>query len=133
MEWNLKITNSDMPQVIEGIDAAFDSYWNSKDFEIYDLTQKERLRSALKRENNRDVEITDISLFDVRPFPFQQGILDDLRAERSIHKSNRNLVVAATGTGKTMVSAFDYREFLSTNPALYRAKAFKNHKHTKQF
>ena len=116
MEWNLKITNSDMPQVIEGIDAAFDSYWNSKDFEIYDLTQRDRLRSALKRENNRDVEITDISLFDVRPFPFQQGILDDLRAERSIHNSFRNLVVAATGTGKTMVSSFDYRDFLSENP-----------------
>ena len=115
-EWNIKITNSDMPQVIEGINAAFDSYWNSEDFEEYDLTQKERLRKALVRDDDRDVQITDISLFDVNPFPFQQGILNDLRAERNIHKSNRNLVVAATGTGKTVVSAFDYRNFITENP-----------------
>lgn len=116
MEWNLKITNSDMPQVIEGINAAFDSYWNSEDFELYDYTQRERLRSALKRENNRDVELTDIALFDITPFPFQQGILNDLRAERKIHDSYRNLVVAATGTGKTVVSAFDYKQFIADNP-----------------
>ncbi len=45
----------------------------------------------------------------VRPFPYQQEILDDLAAERIVHGHSRNLVVMATGTGKTVVSALDYQ------------------------
>jgi hypothetical protein len=34
--------------------------------------------------------------------------LDKLTAERVLHKRTRNLVVAATGTGKTVIAALDY-------------------------
>lgn len=116
MEWNLKITQRDMPQVIESINAAFDSYWNSPDFEEYILERdKERLRKALKRENSRNVSELDIGLFNIEPYPFQKEILNDLEAERKLRGSNRNLVVAATGTGKTMIAAFDFKRFLSDN------------------
>ena len=54
-------------------------------------------------------------LFDIQPYPFQQEILDRLRAEREIRGHFKNLVVAATGTGKTVVSAFDYRHFCKAN------------------
>lgn len=36
-------------------------------------------------------------------------MLDDLNAERSVHNHHRNLLVAATGTGKTVIAALDYR------------------------
>jgi superfamily II DNA or RNA helicase len=39
-----------------------------------------------------------------------------LKAEREVHHSFKNLVVAATGTGKTVIAAFDYRDFCRTNP-----------------
>ena len=48
------------------------------------------------------------SFFDLQPKTYQQDMLEQLGAERA-HGRLRNLVVAATGTGKTVVAAFDYR------------------------
>jgi superfamily II DNA or RNA helicase len=53
----------------------------------------------------------DIPTFDLRPYPFQEEILDVLAAEREVQDKHRHLVVAATGTGKTMIAAFDYRRW----------------------
>ena len=36
--------------------------------------------------------------------------------ERTVHNRNRNLLVAATGTGKTVISAFDFKNFRKNNP-----------------
>jgi len=36
--------------------------------------------------------------------------------ERSLHQRFRNLIVAATGTGKTLISAFDFSRFLNIKP-----------------
>ncbi|WP_433444183.1 DEAD/DEAH box helicase family protein [Nonomuraea sp. CA-141351] len=47
----------------------------------------------------------DFAHADVRPYPYQQEILDGLAAEPEIHDRSRNLVVMATGTGKTVVAA----------------------------
>ena len=54
--------------------------------------------------------------FDITPYYYQQEILDKLKAEREVHHSFKNLVVAATGTGKTVIAAFDYRDFCRANP-----------------
>ena len=48
---------------------------------------------------------------DIAPYSYQQDILDKLDAERTVRGYTRNLVVAATGTGKTVISALDYRRF----------------------
>ena len=50
-----------------------------------------------------------IAGLEVRPYPYQQEMLDQLDVERKVHDRWRNLVVAATGTGKTVVAALDYR------------------------
>ena len=50
-----------------------------------------------------------LSGLEVRPRPHQERILEALEAERTVHDRHRNLVVAATGTGKTVVAALDYR------------------------
>ena len=41
--------------------------------------------------------------------------LEKLEVERSVHNRYRNLLVAATGTGKTVISAFDYKNFRNNN------------------
>ena len=51
-----------------------------------------------------------------RPYSYQQEILDRLDAERTVRGYNRNLVVAATGTGKTVISALDYKRFCRQYP-----------------
>jgi superfamily II DNA or RNA helicase len=54
---------------------------------------------------------------DILPYSYQQEILDKLEAERKVRGYNHNLVVAATGTGKTVISALDYKRFRKQNPS----------------
>ncbi len=111
LEWNLKITAHDQPHTIRKIHATFENYWNSNDFSLYSAEEREHLLQALKAERHASDQ-SDYS-FDIRPFSYQQEILDRLTAEREIRKHYKNLVVAATGTGKTVISAFDYKRFKS--------------------
>lgn len=43
------------------------------------------------------------------PYPHQRHMLEALEAEREVFGRHRNLIVAATGTGKTVVAALDYQ------------------------
>nr|WP_200211355.1 DEAD/DEAH box helicase [Micromonospora veneta] len=109
VEWNVRISNLEQPHVIDTFEATFTDYWNDSAFEAYDPGKDaDRLRIALRGERPDDAP-TEIANLDVRAFPYQQEILDDLNAERLVHDRWRNLVVMATGTGKTVVAALDYR------------------------
>ncbi len=116
LEWNVKVTRKDLPQTIDKIEATFESYWNSGEFEYYDEGQKERLSRALKAEKYFDNNNAEMYTVDVKPYAFQQEILDKLDAERNVRGYHKNLVVAATGTGKTVISALDYKRFKKNNP-----------------
>lgn len=115
LEWNLKVTQKDQPETLQKIAATFESYWNLRDFEPYDSAQKERLALALKAEKHFEGDKSAYT-FDILPYSYQQEILDKLEAEREVRGNFRNLVVAATGTGKTVISAFDYKHFCKDNP-----------------
>lgn len=115
LEWNVKVTKKDLSETIDKISATFESYWNSSEFEYYDEGQKERLAKALKAERYFSGDTPDVYTMDILPYSYQQEILDKLDAERTVRGYYRNLVVAATGTGKTVVSAFDYRRYCRRN------------------
>ena len=116
LEWNVKVTRRDLPETIDKIAATFESYWNASEFEYYSEGQKERLARALKAEKYIDSNNAAIYTMDITPYSYQQEILDKLEAERTIRGYTRNLVVAATGTGKTVISALDYKRFCKQNP-----------------
>ena len=116
LEWNVKVTKKDLPETIDKIAATFESYWNSNEFEYYDEGQKERLTRALKDEKYSETDNSGIYTLDILPYSYQQEILDKLEAERTVRGYNRNLVVAATGTGKTVISALDYKRFCKQHP-----------------
>ena len=116
LEWNVKVTKKDLPETIDKIAATFESYWNSNEFEYYNEEQKERLARALKAEKYFDSNNAEVYTMDIAPYSYQQEILDKLDAERKVRGYNRNLVVAATGTGKTVISALDYKRFRKQNP-----------------
>lgn len=116
LEWNVKVTRRDLPETITKIAATFESYWNSNEFEYYSEDQKERLARALKAEKYFDANNTALYTMDITPYPYQQEILDRLEAERTVRGYTRNLVVAATGTGKTVISALDYKRFRKQIP-----------------
>lgn len=126
-EWNIKVSAKELPELYSKIVTAFDSYFNSELFEEYKLGDKEKLESALAKEKliyqnnkskteNPNISSIENSLSEFKPFYYQKAILDKLQAERKIYNHNKNLVVAATGTGKTLISAFDYKRFREENP-----------------
>lgn len=111
LEWNVKIAQKDQLETILKINATFESYWNSSEFELYDYDKQDRLKIALAQEKYVGVTDNGILNFDIRPYTYQQEVLDKLEAERKIRGNFKNLVVAATGTGKTVISAFDFKRF----------------------
>ena len=116
LEWNTKVTKRDLPETIDKIAATFEYYWNDREFEYYAEDQRERLVRALKAEKYFDTNNADVYTMDINPYSYQQEILDKLEAERTVRGYTRNLVVAATGTGKTVISALDYKRFRKQNP-----------------
>ena len=128
LEWNVKVTAADLPTTIQKITATFDSYWNSSEFEFYKEDERERLCRALKAERLMGDGSSRAFVFDIHPYPYQQEILDKLHAEREVRGLNRNLVVAATGTGKTVISAFDYRRFCKSHPGQRNRLLFVAHR-----
>jgi superfamily II DNA or RNA helicase len=117
LEWNVKITTKEVSHIIDKFQKTFDSYWKSDDFEIFDDNiHKKKLIESLNKGKITTVGPTNPSaFFDLKPYPFQNEILEKLEVERSVHNRHRNLVVAATGTGKTVISAFDYKNFKKEN------------------
>lgn len=115
LEWNTKITMKDLPETIDKIIATFESYWNDKEFVYYDEGQRERLALALNAERYHESNNAELYTMDIRPYSYQQEILDKLDAERTVRGNMRNLIVAATGTGKTVISALDYKRFRKQN------------------
>lgn len=111
LEWNLKVTNQDLPHVLEKFLAEFETYWNSSEFVPFDLAEPERFRNAIQVARDRRAGTSTAFFADLRPYPYQEQILESLKREREVHGRFKNLVVAATGTGKTVVAAFDYAQF----------------------
>lgn len=116
LEWNVKVTRKDLPETIDKIAATFESYWNASEFETYAENQKERLARALHAERYFGANDAALYTMDIAPYSYQQEILDRLEAEREVRGYNCNLVVAATGTGKTVISALDYKRFRKQHP-----------------
>ena len=113
LEWTVKVTEQDLPHILQRFNAEFSTYWASPDFETYDSSQAARLVSAIHHAKTGYGQNEQRRFFaDLRPHPFQERILDALAAARAVGKF-RNLVVAATGTGKTVVAGFDYARFVS--------------------
>lgn len=113
VEWNVRLSTAATPSLLDKFRATFDAYWNSPEFEPYDPERDgDRLDDALleaKGTKTSDRVTITLAGLDVRPYPYQQEMLDAIRVERVLHDRHRNLVVAATGTGKTVVAALDYR------------------------
>ena len=126
LEWNLKLTAKDQPDTLRKINVTFDSYWNSDEFEFYSTDAHQRLVTALKGERYHASD--PAFFFDIRPYPYQQMILDQLRAEREVRGYYRNLLVAATGTGKTVIAALDYRGWQKAHPQDHNRLLFIAHR-----
>ena len=113
VEWNVRLSEIATPPLMQKFSATFETDWNDLTFESYDPDRdRDRLDDALAETSGRrqtDRVTLSLSGLEVRPYPFQAEMLELLNVERVTHGRHRNLVVAATGTGKTVIAALDYR------------------------
>lgn len=111
LEWTVKLTQRAQQALFERASAHFETLWADSEFQRYDpddASHRRALADALGRESFGGEGPLALSFFDLQPKTYQQDMLEQLALER-VHGRRRNLVVAATGTGKTVVAAFDYR------------------------
>jgi superfamily II DNA or RNA helicase len=116
LEWNLKVTQQEIPHIITKCKNTFETYWNDSNFKLYDKEiHREDLQKALEigKQKKNDQEIS--KLFDLTPKPFQEEILNQITQCRE-RGEMKNLIVVATGTGKTFISAFDFKRYYKQNP-----------------
>lgn len=114
LEWNLRVTSVENAHIIAKTRATFDNYWHSDDFEPVDTEEAlQRFEASIAKERHhatgRDTGIEYITRFERKTH--QVKVLERLQYEREVVGSRRNLIVAATGTGKTAISAFDFKDF----------------------
>lgn len=118
VEWNVRLSEVATPGLLRTFRATFDRYWNSPHYRAYEPGRNAKeLEDALARAKRGDRPTDariELSGLEVRPFPHQESILERLAVEREVHGRHRNLVVAATGTGKTVVAALDYKRLAAT-------------------
>lgn len=101
-EWNVRASQQANPELVASFDRVFETYWADRHFELFDAI---RFAEATERQLDDAIDTP----FTIEPYPFQRQILEQLEVERQRGFSH-NLVVAATGTGKTVVAALDYRQ-----------------------
>jgi superfamily II DNA or RNA helicase/HKD family nuclease len=105
LEWNVRVSHARNPDVLGKFAAVFDSYWESGDFVPYDsdVFEQEHARAAGVDRGPHVI----LSPIELRALPFQERLLELLEVSRQ-RGHHRNLLVAATGTGKTVMAALDY-------------------------
>lgn len=105
VEWNVRASAARNRDVIDKFGAVFESYWSGGDHVAYDPDQfEEEQRRAGRTDSGPQVILSPIEL---RPHPFQERLLELIEVSRT-QGHHRNLLVAATGTGKTVMAALDY-------------------------
>lgn len=110
LEWNLKVSEYTSKDVVDSFNKTFESYWNDEEFRTFLPTDEENKRELKESLSMKGQDESSYVFFNLKPYSHQKEILEDLKLEREEYGSYKNLVVAATGTGKTMVAAFDYKE-----------------------
>ena len=93
------------------------------------VIRDEKIRDSHKlRKENKEEEKENNFLFDIKPYSYQKEILERLDAERKLFNKNKNLVIAATGVGKTVISAFDYKNYCKENKGQVNRLLFVVHR-----
>lgn len=116
LEWNVKVTEKDSYDVLKKIEATFESYWNDREFKAFE-PENETHEVQLQEALNRKKEQTSLHVhFELTPYDYQREVLEKLEAQRTLFGRYNNLLVAATGVGKTVISAFDYKRFCKSHP-----------------
>lgn len=129
IEWNVRVSATDLPHVIERFASMVERYQSdpSCGFTRFDGTQAtiDRLHAVLRsarasflRDGRAAVAArtergAPPRVIGVEPRDYQRQMLEDLEVARRVRGQRWNLIVAATGTGKTILAALDYKRLFA--------------------
>ncbi len=105
LEWNVRVSAARNRDLLAKFAAVFDGYWSGGEFLRYDPDQFEAEQIRAGRVD-RGPQVV-LSPIELRLLPYQERLLELVEVARE-RGHRRNLVVAATGTGKTVLAAVDY-------------------------
>lgn len=112
-EWNIKLTSAENGDFITRSKNEYDQLWQQSErltFELIDQYDKNRQPLI----TNRIIDQVNVNEekygSDVQPNLMQEEALKGLRTMRE-RGEKKALVISATGTGKTYLSAFDVRQY----------------------
>jgi superfamily II DNA or RNA helicase/HKD family nuclease len=105
LEWNVRVSQARNPDVLGKYCAVFDTYWSSGDFLAYDRDDFARELDLIEHRDHGPYVL--LSPIELRPLPYQQRLLELIEVSRE-RGHDRNLLVSATGTGKTVMAALDF-------------------------
>ncbi|MEO8270018.1 MAG: DEAD/DEAH box helicase family protein, partial [Aureliella sp.] len=110
LEWNVRVSGARNPDVIDKFSAVFDSYWNNDEFRTFDELEFRELT-----QTSGSGPRIYLSPVEIRPEPFQSRLLEQIELSR-LKGRHRNLLVSATGTGKTVMAALDFQRLMARLP-----------------
>lgn len=110
LEWNVRISGMRNGAVVDKMAAVFSAYWESGDFVPFSAGE---FAERTEREGSRTTTL--LSPLEIRLEPFQERLLEEIEVARE-RGQHSNLLVAATGTGKTVMAAVDYARLCERLP-----------------
>lgn len=109
-EWNLRVTSLENGALIQSMDAEFEKMWNKAEILTKEWIDNYEIYYRQNRQVNYQQKTVRLKSYKLQPNKMQQAALKALENLRSEGK-DKGLLISATGTGKTYLSAFDVRNF----------------------
>ncbi|WHQ37561.1 DEAD/DEAH box helicase [Spiroplasma sp. SV19] len=112
-EWNIKLTTNNNHSLVTEIITEFEQLWNEVLVDFNDEVARNHLLERISQNQSTRIATmfnnTPTEFLTIRKYlyDFQKDIVAKLQYRRQLGK-NAHLVIMATGTGKTVVAAFDY-------------------------
>lgn len=110
-EWNVKLTSTHNGDFIQNAKEEFERIWKKSivlDIEAINAYSARR-KTVIKTASIQDESIASYQE-TIRPNKMQEQALEGLATVRE-NGANKALVISATGTGKTYLSAFDVKQY----------------------
>lgn len=110
VEWNVKVVSKkDHPFIVDVMNQFYELWDKTQTIDDLFLDQYEAFINTLKETHRQEEKFLFIEE-TVHPNSMQSRAITNLHSLRT-HGEDRGLVIAATATGKTYMSAFDVKQF----------------------
>lgn len=109
-EWNMKVSSLEEGELIKETNAEFEMLWTDADVLDADWIREYEIIFKKKNELRKANKIIRIKTHTLKPNIMQKEAIENLDLLRK-NREKKALLISATGTGKTYLSAFDVRNY----------------------